>query len=199
MQKKGTCADRRGGQAPELVSAATLRHLRGRAGRALSSGTPTHAGEAPADPLSGSTLLPTRSPPPRHRRFPFVTLNSPPHTPPPPPPRFPFGTLNLPSPPAPRHRQSTQSESTGTRLLPTRDLPQESCLDATRVTRIATRANTFLSTRSRLQGLRLIRQSAPAIYRPHVPYPRVRTSTIVKESLANRAQHRPFPRCHPDL
>src|SRR6218665_3030008 len=163
MKKKGTCADRRGGQAPELVSAATLRHLRGRAGRALSSGTPTHAGEAPADPLSGSTLLPTRTPPP------------------PPPPPFPVRALNPPAPHAPRHRQSTQSESTGTRLLPTRDLPQESCLDATRVTRIATRANTFLSTRSRLQGLRLIRQSAPAIYRPHVPYPRVRTSTIVKE------------------
>src|SRR6218665_798879 len=85
MQKKGTCADRRGGQAPELVSAATLRHLRGRAGRALSSGTPTHAGEAPADPLSASTPLHppppprpppqavdavriSRSPPPAHTR-----------------------------------------------------------------------------------------------------------------------------------
>src|SRR6218665_2207381 len=91
MQKKGTCADRRGGQAPELVSAATLRHLRGRAGRALSSGTPTHAGEAPADPLSGSTLLPTPSlPPPAPPPPPPLTLAIPlPCLKPPLPPRHP--------------------------------------------------------------------------------------------------------------
>src|SRR6218665_1465157 len=90
MQKKGTCADRRGGQAPELVSAATLRHLRGRAGRALSSGTPTHAGEAPADPLSGATPPPHRPPPP------------PPPLPPPPPRLnipFPLSCLTPPLPP----------------------------------------------------------------------------------------------------